>query len=183
MFKFFALALLMSLFSTAHAEPTIQTETHYYEVDGKTARAIRQDMNRKRSGRYDAYTKWWVKWHFYWKESPAQCTLTRVNVDISIKFNLPKLASDSQANREVKQRWQAYYQALIAHENGHRDLGVEAATVIEQALLTMDSAASCPLLKKQANALAHGIIDDYIAKNKQYDLDTNHGINTGAVFP
>lgn len=183
MFKFLAIALLTSLFSIARAEPNIQSETHYYEVDGKTARAIRQDMNRKRSGDYDAYTKWWINWHFYWKESPAQCALTRAKVDAAIKFTLPKLASRSKANQEAKQRWQSYYQALIAHENGHRDLGIQAANVIEEALLTMDSAASCALLEKQANALAHGIIDEYIAKNKQYDLDTNHGINTGAVFP
>lgn len=169
--------------STAQANPVVTTETNYYLVDGKNARAIRQDMNNKRTGKYDALTSWWVKWHFYWNTKAGLCKLTRVTTNVNIKFTLPKLMPESVANEDAKQRWNSYYSALIAHENGHRDLALEAAAEIETALLDMDADDNCNRLEKDANSLAHRIIDDYSALQKQYDLDTNHGINDGAVFP
>jgi predicted secreted Zn-dependent protease len=169
--------------STAQAKPVVTTETNYYLVDGKNARAIRRDMNNKRTGKYDALTSWWVKWHFYWNTEAGLCKLTRVNTDVEIKFTLPKLMPESVANEEAKQRWDSYYPALIAHENGHRDIAIEAAAEIETALLDMEAHDNCKRLEKDANQLAHRIIDDYSARQKQYDMDNNHGMDDGAVFP
>lgn len=169
--------------STAQAKPVVTTETNYYLVDGKNARAIRRDMNNKRTGKYDALTSWWIKWHFYWNTEAGLCKLTQVTTDVDIKFTLPKLMPDNAADENTRQRWDSYYQALIAHENGHRDLAIGAAAEIETALLDMEARDDCKRLEKDANSLAQRIVADYSAQQKQYDMDTNHGINKGAVFP
>lgn len=168
---------------TAQAKPVVTTETNYYLVDGKNARAIRQDMNNKRTGKYDAHTAWWVKWHFYWNTEAGVCKFTQVNTSVDAKFTLPKLMPNSVADDDAKRRWDSYYKALIAHENGHRDFGIKAATDIESALLAMDGRDNCKRLEKDANSLAHSIVDNYAAEEKQYDIDNNHGMNDGAVFP
>ncbi|EIJ41876.1 putative secreted Zn-dependent protease [Beggiatoa alba B18LD] len=178
----FALSLLL-VAQFAEARPDINTETYYYIVDGKDAKAIRKDLNEKRQGNYDAYTKWSVKWRFFWDKKPDECTINRVTTTVDVKFTLPKLAKDTIANQDAQNRWKRYYKALIDHENGHRDYGIKAANEIEEALLNMDSYETCADLEEAANALAHDIVDENIAENKQYDIDTNHGMNDGAVFP
>jgi predicted secreted Zn-dependent protease len=168
---------------SVQAEPVVNTDTEYYIVDGTDAASIREDMNAKRPGKYDAYTSWKVKWRFYWNNQKNSCVLTDVKTDVAIKFTLPKLAKNNQADQYAKRRWNNYYRALIAHENGHRDFGVEAATEIETALLSMGQRSNCKTLETEANELAHDIIAKYGELNKQYDADTRHGMNDGAVFP
>lgn len=180
--KIFIVLLLLTA-SSVQATPVVDTETEYYVVDGKDARAIRADMNAKREGRYDAYTAWHVKWRFFWDKQPNICTIMRVKSTVSVKFTLPKLAEHTIANQDAKNRWNRYYHALIDHENGHRDFGVNAAKEIEAALLDMNSYKNCTTLEKAANALAHKIVNEYIVDEKQYDIDTNHGLNNGAFFP
>lgn len=176
--------LLLALALPAGAvPPVVETETTYYTVDGETAQEIRRDMNQKRSGKWDAYTKWYVKWRFFWRETKDECTIKRVKTHVDVQFTLPRLATPTRANADAKRRWRRYYDALIAHENGHRDFGVNAATEIGEALLAINSEPSCDELKRAANALGYRILDRYIAEEKQYDIDTNHGMNEGAVFP
>lgn len=181
MYKFITIALLFS--ASVQAVPVIGIETNYYLVNGKNAQAIRKDMNAKRSRNYDAYTSWRVNWHFYWKNNNTSCMFTKVNTKVAVKFTLPKLATNSIAGQDVQQRWNNYYTALIAHENSHRNFGVNAATEIEHALLTMGGRDNCKVLEKDGNNLARSVLDKYIAAEKQYDIDTNHGMNDGAVFP
>lgn len=182
MYKIIIMMMLI-LTATVQAEPVVDTKTEYYSVDGETAKAIRKDMNAKRSGKFDAYTSWGINWHFYWDNQPTACTLTQVNTKVAVKFTLPQLATDSVADEDAKQRWDSYYTALVTHENGHRDLGIAAATAIEKALLAMGSRNNCKILEKDANSLAHSLVKKYNADNKQYDIDTNHGMKYGAVFP
>jgi predicted secreted Zn-dependent protease len=181
MYKIIALAMLIS--STLAAAPVINSETNHYIVDGKTVQDIRTDMNSKRSGGYDAHTDWWVKWYFYWKDNRINCTLIKVNTVMTVNMMLPELAANGLADPDAKQRWDNYYPALLKHENGHRNFGVNAAKAIEKALWAMGSRDNCATLESEANNLARTVLNKYIADEKQYDLDTNHGLNTGAVFP
>lgn len=179
------ITLLVLLLNTwiVYAEPDVNTQTEYYTVDGETAQDIREDMNSKRSGDYDAYTEWHVKWHFRWKSDDQECHLTSVTTSVDVKFNLPKLAKDTIANEDAKHRWKRYYRALIDHENGHRDFGVKAANEVEYALSKMGSRRSCTTLENDANKLGKEIVRKFNAQEKQYDIDTRHGMNDGAVFP
>ncbi len=166
-----------------YAAPDVNTQTEYYYVDGETAQEIRADMNSKRSGDYDAYTEWYVKWRFRWKSDDTECYLTSVTTTVDVKFSLPKLAEETVANEDAKRRWKHYYHALVEHENGHRDFGVKAANEVEYALSNMGSRRSCSTLETDANKLAKEIVRKFNALEKQYDVDTRHGMNNGAVFP
>lgn len=180
LFTIFWLALAAS---AGAVQPIVETDTTYYIVDGETAQEIRQDMNQQRPGKWDAYTEWHVKWRFFWDETEEECAINRVKIQVGIEFTLPKLAQPSRANADAKRRWRRYYKALVAHENGHRDFGINAATEIGEALLAMDSEPTCEELTRAGNALGHRILARYIADEKQYDIETNHGMNEGAVFP
>ena len=79
--------------------------------------------------------------------------------------------------------WEKYYAALFEHEQGHKDLGVKAALEIENQLLNMGSRRSCEQLELDANKMAKDVVDKYSRLEKEFDRSTNHGLNTGAVFP
>jgi predicted secreted Zn-dependent protease len=80
-------------------------------------------------------------------------------------------------------RWDKYYAALFDHELGHKDLGSRAAAEIENQVLNMGTRSSCEQLESDANEIGKNVIAKYSRIEKDYDRTTNHGLNTGAVFP
>jgi len=49
--------------------------------------------------------------------------------------------------------------------------------------LNMASRNSCEQLESDANEIGKSVIAKYSRIEKDYDRTTNHGLNTGAVFP
>lgn len=166
------------------AEPTVSINTTYYKVNGSTPNAIRKDMNKKRSGKFDAYTNWSVKWHFNTqKNRNKECEIKNIDVKLNIKFILPQWKAERAVDENLKEHWNNYYTALIDHENQHKDIAVEMAGEIEEVLKELGAEKDCNKLKKIANNTANKVLSDYKAKQKNFDAETNHGINDGAVFP
>ena len=83
----------------------------------------------------------------------------------------------------MKSRWNNYYDALLKHEQGHQDFGINSAREIETTLHTLGSRKNCETLQNDANAAGHRILKKYAALEKTYDRETNHGMKNGAVFP
>jgi predicted secreted Zn-dependent protease len=179
--------LFCLLSSSAFATPKVNINTEYYSIYGSTANELRNEMNTKSSikqsgNTYDAYTSWFVNWRFNWNENNGQCSMTSVKSTVKVNFTLPKWENSNSAAVNLKQRWKPYYNALIAHENGHKDFGINAAKEVEKRLSVL-SAKNCSSLKSKANSLGKKIIDKYVTLEKEYDKNTNHGMKDGAVFP
>jgi predicted secreted Zn-dependent protease len=176
--------MFLSISQGICAEPSVSIKTEYYNVKGSTPNAIRKDMNKKRSGKYDAYTKWHVTWRFNTKKNRSrECEISDINISLNIKFTLPQWKPDRAVNEEVKERWNDYYTALIDHENQHKDIAVEMAQEIEDTLGALDNENDCKNLRKTANDTAYKILNIYKKKQIDFDKETNHGINDGAHFP
>jgi len=183
------LLVILSLYSLAlAAEPVVSVTSHYYQIQGDTAKALRREMNTKspvkqNGKRYDAYTAWSVKWRYTWDRTEHRCEINRVTTTVDVTFTLPDWQNYEAAPSALQQHWDDYYQALVAHEQGHQAFGVEAATEIEQGILALGPRENCQRLERDANKLGYKTIAAHSASEKQYDLDTNHGMNDGAVFP
>ena len=108
--------------------------------------------------------------------------MTKVTSTVNVKFTLPKWKNRGDSNGMLRNKWDKYYMALINHENGHKKFGIGAAEEIESQLIKLSS-KSCKTLEKKANALGKNIIDKYASLEKEYDEETNHGMNNGAIFP
>lgn len=178
-----AVLLAYSAGLVAQAKVTIDTTTNYYIVDGRTAQDIRANMNEVRSGKFDAYTKWNIKWRYFYKEAKTSCAISTLDVDVLITYTMPQLATDTSANAAALKRWNSYYPALVKHERGHRELAIQAGLAVEQALLDMGSRRTCDILKEDVDDIAQSIVKSYGTKQVNYDEKTNHGMKTGASFP
>ena len=180
--------LLVLLPVSALAKPELKTRNMYYIVSGNTAEDIWADIIKKspveHNGRmHVAYTKWNVNWQFWWLEKADSCEITRVNTILDVAYTLPRLKHTSAMPDALTDRWEQYFAALLSHEQGHKELGMKAAVEIENAITGMAPHGTCEQLEQAANESGKAIIRKYGKIEQDYDHSTNHGLNTGAVFP
>ena len=180
--------LLLVLPLTTFARPDIKTRNTYYIVSGNTAADIWADIIKKSPVKHNgrmhvAYTKWNVNWQFWWLENEDSCEITRVKTILDVAYTLPRLEPASAIPEALTSRWEQYNAALLSHEQGHKELGMKAAIEIENAISSMTPHTTCEQLEQAANDMGKEIIKKYSKIEKDYDRSTNHGLNTGAVFP
>lgn len=187
---FRALPVVVLACGGASAEPVVTQELKAYDVRGSTAAAIRRDMNAKRppfpllpeGPRFDGYATTDIEWRFGTQENESGCVITGVSVKMHVTLSLPDLVAGS-APAKVATKFQAFRDRLMLHEQGHVEIGLDAARQIEAAIAAMGPQASCDALAARANATAETLMDEAWARNRAYDRDTGHGATQGVRFP
>jgi len=160
----------------------------YYIVEGNTAEDIWADIIAESPVQHNgkqhvAHTRWNVNWQFWWLDGGSSCEISKVTTKLDVTYTMPRLKKTSSMPDSVIAHWDKYYSALFEHELGHKDLGSRAAIEIEDQILNMGPRGSCEQLELDANKIGKNVIDEYSRIEKDYDRTTNHGLNTGAVFP
>ena len=174
---------------TAAAEPIVKRNVVHYEVDGATAQAIRAELSRLgpigriEKRRFDAHTLWNVKWTYRFRNVGQECAVARVTVSIDITMTVPRLKPNGPRPDEVTRAFEEFAKALLAHEEGHAENGIEAARRIEAAIRDMQPKPTCDALGRAANALGDDLIKEANRKDLDYDASTQHGRSQGARFP
>ena len=183
-----AVILLAVVVSLADAEPEIIIEYNYYDIEGRTAAELREQMNRNgvlwtNGNIYDAYTGWNVSWNYSYRRTDTGCWISSVTTILNVEFRLPRWVNYESGPAALKKKWAAYMQALRQHENGHKDFGVKAAGQIERSIAGLEPAPTCDQLADTANKTGRRIISEYAAREREYDARTNFGETQGAIFP
>ena len=93
------------------------------------------------------------------------------------EVQLPELQAASPQQQAAFDR---YLRALSDHEQGHVQIGRDAAHAIDQGIRQMPAAPDCATLEREANALGHRLLQDHVTHEKQYDQSTRHGATQGA---
>lgn len=150
-----ALALSCAIAGAASAKPSVKEKWAGYRVDATTANQILAQMNQRGPNGYWAYTSWYVRW-------TGNC-----QVSVEINYTMPKHVNEAALPANLRARWEAMVNALVAHERKHGQHGINAANEI--------AAAGCKngdaIIRKWANA------------DKVLDQRTTHGKTEGVVFP
>ncbi|MCL5407339.1 MAG: DUF922 domain-containing Zn-dependent protease [Patescibacteria group bacterium] len=163
-------------------------DTHYYQVYGYTPYEVRAQLNEcgaKSGGEaYDAYTSYYISWVYNYKPVAGGCNIKDVTVGVKVDFFYPKWEDPGNAQAGLAENWQRYMTNLITHENGHKDIAVEGAQAILNALLSLPNSATCGEdVQSLVSSTGNNIFADYNAREKAYDDETNHGATQGATFP
>jgi predicted secreted Zn-dependent protease len=158
----------------------------YYDVDGSSAGALRDQINRlgpkDESGKSrDALTVWSIEWAYAATSRPDGCVLRDVKVTLNVAVTLPRWKPPATATPEVVKSWQAYLRAVRLHEAGHRAIAERNAREV-MAALTPLRGANCDLLSNEATRTAEQIVADGRARNRAYDVETKHGQTQGVVL-
>src|SRR5437773_11662602 len=109
--------------ATPHA--FIAAREQYYDIDGSSAGALRDQINRlgpkDESGKSrDALTVWSIEWHYTATSRPDGCVLRDVKVSLNVAVTLPRWKPPATASPEVVKAWQSYVKAVRVPEAGHR---------------------------------------------------------------
>jgi predicted secreted Zn-dependent protease len=182
------ITLLIALASSAGAEPAIIISYDYYDIEGRTAAELREQMDRNgvlwtNGNTYDAYTGWNVKWDYRYRVTDHECSIGSVTTTLNVEFRLPRWIDYAGGPAALRKKWDDYMQPLRHHEDGHKNFGVKAAAEIERSIAELESADTCDDLAETANELGRSIISEYTAAEGEYDAQTNFGEAQGAVFP
>lgn len=168
--------------------PVVTEKYEYYEIRGNSEKELRGQMCRNGCAfndgeKYDSVTMWRWKMDYGYDRAPRACTADSFKVALEISYRYPKWVHADGAPQVLVDKWDGYMKHLITHENGHRDMAVEAATELSRAIAALPPAASCAELDREVRALSRARMQKLNAEEKGYDESTIHGKTQGAVFP
>jgi predicted secreted Zn-dependent protease len=163
------------------------TTIHWYDIDGDDEPQLRALLDARgpldsEGNRHDAYTSWYVKWHFPLAQTDEGCTTGPVTTTVRSDITLPRWRAPAGDSPLVK-KWRKYLDALSEHESGHREIGFNAAAEITDVLPRLPPQPTCDEAVASANALALQVLEQHRKRDAEYDSETRHGATQGAVFP
>ncbi len=174
--------------SACWAEPRVMQNVFYYEVPGTTASEVRANLMRfgprgDWGERFDGHTRWFVRWHYRFREGEQSCEISSVATVVDITITMPRLAANAEIPPELERAFSAYTDKLMEHEKGHAENGIDVARRIEKAIAALPPKPSCDEFGDAANALGESLLDEAIERDRDYDRRTEHGRTQGAQFP
>ena len=167
----------------AHAAVEEENTQRPYVVRARPGESLRAALHAATpvvvgGQRFHGYTRWNVRWTFRsWREASGRCAITEVTTRLHTEVQLPELRA---ASPEQQAAFDRYLRALSDHEQGHVQIGRDAAQAIDQGIRQMPAAPDCATLEREANALGRRLLQDHGAREKQYDQRTRHGATQGA---
>lgn len=183
------LLLLIVLFFpiVAEAQHPIRWTTNYYTVTGATLPEIRQSMRQSRPWKekfdLDGMTEWRVTWQFNVTPTAGGCRCSSFGTQTTITITLPRWIAPTNASDTIKQIWQKYATALGQHEGGHAAIALAAAADVRKRVQEAGEGTDCTSLKQRINDLGRQVIDEHRKRDKDYDVQTQHGTTQGASLP
>ncbi len=171
-----------------NVEPNVSTNYVYYEINGETENELRYQMDQlgpvdQKRSQHDAYTAWYVDWDYPYVETDGTCTPGAITVTVTITQTFPKWNMPSETSQNLRERWNTYLIALQIHEDGHKQVGVDAGTEILQALNELSGYPTCSELEQTADMTGQAVLERFRQKEIVYDQMTRHGQTQGAYFP
>ena len=173
--------------SAAAPRVRLSVDSVQYRVLGASANALRDQVRQlgpvDRFGRWAASTRWDLKWSYPYDRVDGGCRPGPVSVELVVTYTLPRWDVAADAPAELVERWDRYVAALTRHEDGHRDIAVDAANAIVGAIEALPAHATCRRLERAADTAARDLVERYRGLQIAYDHSTGHGTTQGAVFP
>lgn len=166
--------------------PAITVREQYYDIDGSSAGALRDQINRlgpkDESGQSrDALTVWNLEWAYGTAQRGDSCVLRDIKVTLDVGVTLPRWKPPSDATQRLLESWHAYQAHVRLHEAGHRMIAERNARELMTALGAMRG-TSCQKLSDDASRRAEEIVADGRSRNRAYDVETKHGQTQGVVL-
>ncbi|OLD04188.1 MAG: hypothetical protein AUI99_03410 [Gemmatimonadetes bacterium 13_1_40CM_3_69_22] len=170
----------------APIRPFLESHEQYYDIEGSTTGALREQMHRlgPRDGdaARDALTVWTIDWTYAEARTADGCGLRDVKVTLTLSTTLPRWVPAAGTPAHVVDSWKTYFQHVRQHEAGHRAIAEQNARDLLAALSSM-RAATCQQVMDAASRTGERIVAEGRAKNRAYDVQTKHGQTQGVVLP
>lgn len=179
-----AVAGLLILPWMASAQNSLIWRTNFYTVSGQSVRELRQSMRQARPWQDNTetvgLTQWRIDWRFDLKPTANGCRCASFTTTTSITNTLPRWTTATNATPDVRADWNRFVTSLGQHEDGHTRMAFAAVAELHKRVKEVGEESDCDRLKKKINDLALRVVDDFRARDREYDRRTNHGATQGA---
>ena len=162
-------------------------DTTFYDAEGVTRRQWLASMRAgaQRAGvsaPYLAHTEWQTRWSYASARSTALgCAPQLPLVEVTIRYTMPRLGSDSGVAPEDILEWRRHSTSLWRHEEGHAARALRAAAEMRDSLWTLHT-PSCTALQSSASRAITAVMAKYRMLQADYDTRTGHGARQGAML-
>jgi predicted secreted Zn-dependent protease len=168
--------------------PLINERVEFYEISGECEADLRNGMKDKgcawKDGKkYHSLTSWSLKWDYDYIRTPQTCTVRSFQPVIDISTRYPKWAMTGNPPTELRGKWDRFMASLITHEEGHRDMVVEAVSEVEFSVMRILPQVTCADLDREISKICRSRMQQLDEDSIAYDAETKHGLKQGAVFP
>jgi predicted secreted Zn-dependent protease len=179
-----SLLLSQSTLSIATVTETLKFQTYDVKISPKQSlyNAINQASPIRQDGRiFQGLTNWMVYPNPRWQsDSSGQCRITTTTTQLTSTILLPKLVGGTATQR---QQFARFLPLLRKHELNHHAFGKQAAIAIDRSLSNLPIAPDCSTLDRRVRSSVSQILTTSQARDKAYDVKTNHGQTEGVFLP
>ena len=169
--------------------PSIHDTVRYHDVTGNTEAELVAALKRisyadpKGDRFFAANTRWQLRWNLSVQPGRPSCRLLSATAELDVEMNLPRWNPPADARPELVKRWDTFAAAVRKHEDGHRDIAIEAVRVVAERLQNVPTGRDCAALRKSLGRVAEATVREYREKEDSYDVTTMHGRAQGVAFP
>lgn len=168
--------------------PLINETVEFYEISGDCEADLRTSLRKNGcvcndGKKYHSLTSWNFKWDYDYHRTKQSCAAVSFQPIININIRYPKWSKNGNPPAELREKWDAFMDNLVKHEEVHRDMAVEAASEVTVAVMKLPLQATCADLDREIKKIARIRMKQLDEDAKDYDAETKHGLTQGAVFP
>ena len=165
-------------------ETIIGSET--YAVQGDTEQEILNSLRlggpKSAGAVYFGLTVTELEYQYYKVEEIGACRIEDVTVELRVDITLPDWTPGRDADARLRSAWARFSAALTGHENHHRDLAVEGAEEVRAGLEGL-RVPDCASADAEARRVAEAVRIRTETRHRDFDHQTGHGREQGAVWP
>jgi predicted secreted Zn-dependent protease len=159
----------------------LEEKTAYYDISGKTPNELAAAMGR--SGITDgidgtngaAATGASMNVKYSRADRAGGCGLDSARVQLSVLQKLPRWEPPAGAKPAVTEWWNKAWSAIVAHENGHKQIDLDMAQAALGYLKRIETLPDCSKLDDLVYAEIRRAHLDATNFNVAYDRQTQHG--------
>lgn len=180
-----ALLLAALGIATVQAAPDAGLTIEYYDVQGTTLEQLRESLRTlgpvdDDGERHHGQVNWNLQWRYNYSTDRGGCRLTGFTVQRSTTMQLPRWVDVDRVSPALRSDWERYSRALRLHEDGHVETGALAAAEIERRTAAVKRSPTCAALTATLDEIGKAVIQEFKARDVEYDATTGHGATQDA---
>lgn len=159
---------------------TIEEQVHHYLLDATDVAALRAQLDargpRNRFGHPAAgLTRHDFTVRYSLDEVASGCAVRGLTIAMRIDIHLPRWEPDGEAAKALQAQWSALYDALHAHELGHRDNGLWAANELARRIGALVPARDCTVMALAVDLTRDRVLEALRRREDAFDAASDFG--------
>lgn len=153
----------------------VQVLTTHYPVHGNDLKGAYRYLAANGPNGFSGWARWNVEYDFDTVGEDLNCRVSAVRVKVQGQIMMPRWEQRASASEAEQRSWDASYNGLRIHEEGHIQHGREFALLLKERLMGLapDACAMLPGKARQQYVILRNNLDN---RDREYDRRTHHGL-------